>query len=153
MMTSTYSLPWSRDSALDEEEENEYSNPASCESNVGGNAVVSSSSPSSSCPDYEEVVDDNRMIRTSNSRGGLVYNLASENVFRAATYHKAPPPSSTSSPGNNNSKTSSGFGDLEETLGMVGTEARSKIMQSSVYCIHKVRGLAVSSFREALFKT
>ncbi len=159
MMTSTYSLPWSggRDSAIDtneEEEENEYSNPASCESNGGrggnGGTSASASSPSS-CPDYEELAGEannggtRMVIRTSNSRGGLVYNLASENVFR--TYNSGSKMSSVSSPTNNNnhigsnrknvSNGSSGFDELEETFA-VGAEARQKIMQSTVFCIHKV---------------
>lgn len=123
------------DSAFHDMPEHEYSNTLSSPENYRGGAARrhrigqrgggSSSDPdnscqssSSPCPDYEEIVHENAVIMKGGNVGdrsralsgaGLVYNLASEGIFRGK--------------------------DLSPESDPVTKE---KIMRSLVYCIHKV---------------
>ena len=120
---TTYSLPWSpatSSSAAEESgfhDEPEYSNTISTKNHRRSNNSCPDDEGSdnnsnfgdhSPCPDYEEVHEP--VVRVSAAaRKGLVYNLASENVFPC-------------SPEND-----------KDTI------TKEKIMQSMIYCIHKVR--------------
>ncbi len=96
--------------------------------------------------------------RTSNSRGGLVYNIHSpmpssadnaiSNLLYANTTGSSSNASSSNSPnlgkggGTLESNVSSGFDELDigDSIGgsAAALEGRDKIMQANVYCIHKV---------------
>lgn len=152
-MASTYSLPWGSstspkstgapsnakdDSAYQEEPEysnsgHEYSNPeSSYESGYNPSTepeYSNTSGSSDSCPDYEEVTEQQhqklfrfppqqqQLQERPPSGKGLVYNLASEGIFscqRAQTHG----------------------GDLH--LDSSDPVTKEKIMNSLIYCIHKV---------------
>ena len=105
--------------------------------------------------------------RTSNSRGGLVYNIHSpmpssaDNAISNLLYANTTgggssnASSSTNSPnlgkggGTLESNVSSGFDELDigDSIGSAALEGRDKIMQANVYCIHKVGRFIIVSHK------